>query len=93
MSKMKEKEASYALEKFNNDFEEVRKHIINHINQSLSEVKARYAAEIKEKCLVETAEEGRCRTAVDELLGVINSHLVGLKKGSFVSNQITTEST
>lgn len=65
MSKMKEKEASYALEKFNNDFEEIRKHIVNHINQSLSEVKARYAAEIKEKCLVETAEEGRCRTAVD----------------------------
>lgn len=78
---MKEKELNLALEKFNNDFEEVRKQIINQINLSLSESKAKYLAEIRERCLVETTEEQRVKNGIEELLNLINSHLVGLKKG------------
>lgn len=80
--KMKEKEVAYAVEKFNNDFEEVRKQIVNQINQSLSEMKLRYTTEIRERCMVETSEELKVRTNIDEFLATINSHLSGLKKGT-----------
>ena len=36
MYKTKEKEANYAVDKFNNDFEELRKQIIAHVNASLT---------------------------------------------------------
>lgn len=49
MIKIKEKELNTALDKFNNDFEEIRKQIVNMINQQLTETKARMIAEIKEK--------------------------------------------
>ena len=61
MFKTKEKEANYAIEKFNNDFEELRKQIIAHVNTSLSETKNRYVNEIKERLAVETTEEIRIR--------------------------------
>ena len=83
--KMKEKEVTYAVEKFNNDFEEVRKQIVNQINQSLSEMKLRYTAEIRERCMVETSEELKLRTSIDEFLTIINSHISGLKKGTSIS--------
>ena len=72
-------------EKFNNDFEEVRKQIVNQINQSLSEMKLRYTAEIRERCMVETSEELKLRTSIDEFLTIINSHISGLKKGTSIS--------
>lgn len=65
MIKIKEKEVNYAVEKFGNDFEEVRKQIVNMINQSLSEMKARYTAEIRERCMVETSDELKVRTSID----------------------------
>ena len=40
---MKEKEVTYAVDKFNNDFEEIRKQIINQVNQSLTEMKTRFS--------------------------------------------------
>jgi predicted small metal-binding protein len=65
MFKMKEKEANYALEKFNNDFEELRKQIVDHVNNSLNETKSRFINEIKEKLAVETNEEIRIRKEID----------------------------
>jgi hypothetical protein len=44
-----------SLEKFSNDFEELRKQIVSQVNLSLSETKAKYLAEIRERCLIETA--------------------------------------
>jgi hypothetical protein len=48
----------------------------------LSEFKAKYLAEIRERCLIETGEEQKLKNGIDELLNLINSHLVGLKKGT-----------
>jgi hypothetical protein len=81
MLKMKEKEANYAIDKFNNDFEEIRKQVINQINLALSEMKARFLVEIRERCMIETTEEVKLRASIDDFLTVINNHLSGLKKG------------
>ena len=54
MFKSKEKEANYAIEKFNTDFEELRKTIVHQVNTSLTETKTRFINEIKEKLAVET---------------------------------------
>ena len=61
MFKNKEKEANYALDKFNNDFEEIRKQIVNHVNASLTETKNRFISEIRERLAVETNDEIRIR--------------------------------
>lgn len=93
MLKTKEKEANYALEKFNTDFEELRKTILAHVNFSLNETKNRFVNEIKEKLSVETNEEIRIRKEIDELMNFINTHIAGLKKGTPLLTQITTENT
>lgn len=90
MLKMKEKEANYAIDKFNNDFEEIRKQVINQINLALSEMKARFLVEIRERCMIETTEEVKLRASIDDFLTVINNHLSGLKKGRQVLSQIST---
>ena len=65
MFKTKEKEANFAIQKFNSDFEEIRKTIVSHVNNSLSETKNRFINEIKEKLAVETNEEIRIRKEID----------------------------
>ena len=82
MIKIKEKELNHALDKFSNDFEEFRKQTINQINQQMTELKARFMAEIKERCSTETADETHIKREIDELLEVINGYLAGLKKGN-----------
>jgi hypothetical protein len=37
------------MDKFEKDFEDIRKQIVNVVNQSLLEIKAKYIAGIKEK--------------------------------------------
>lgn len=82
MLKIREKELASALEKFNNDFEEIRKQILNLINQHLTETKARMLAEIKERRSVDMPEETNIKKSIDEMLGRINTNLMGLKQST-----------
>ena len=80
MGKVKERELANALEKFSNDFEDIRKQIINTINQHLTETKARMIADIREKKSAETNEELHIKKEIEEMLNRINTHLMGLKQ-------------
>lgn len=80
MLKIREKELGAALDKFNVDFEEIRKQILNLINQNLTETKARMLAEIKERRSIDSPEESNIKKHIDEMLGRINTNLMGLKQ-------------
>jgi hypothetical protein len=86
MLKIKEKELGSALDKFNNDFEEIRKQILNLINQHLTETKARMLAEIKERRSVDSPDEVNIKKQIDDLLGRINTNLMGLKQSTVSSS-------
>ena len=47
LQKIREKELGAALDKFNHDFEELRKQILALVNQSLNDAKNRFTAEIR----------------------------------------------
>ena len=82
MIKIKEKELNTALDKFNNDFEEIRKQIVNMINQQLTETKARMIAEIKEKKSADTNDEVYLKKQIEDTLNRINTNLMGLRQST-----------
>lgn len=82
MIKIKEKELNTALDKFNNDFEEIRKQIVNMINQQLTETKARMIAEIKEKKSADTNDEIYLKKQIEDTLNRINTNLMGLRQST-----------
>jgi hypothetical protein len=69
------------MDKFEKDFEDIRKQIVNVVNQSLLEIKAKYIAGIKEKRTLETKEELNIKKDMDDILTIIQTNLLGLKKG------------
>lgn len=83
MLKLREKELTNALDKFNNDFEEIRKQILNLINQHLTETKARMLAEIRDRRSVDSPDEVSIKKQIDEMLGRINNNLMGLKQSTY----------
>ena len=85
MLKIREKELGAALDKFNVDFEEIRKQILNLINQNLTETKARMLTEIKERRSMDSPEESNIKKHIDEMLGRINTNLMGLKQSTPLS--------
>ena len=93
MLKNKEKELNNALEKFNYDFEEIRKQIINTVNQQLTETKARMMAEIKEKRSSDSQHETSTKRQIEEHLLIVNNHLMGLKQSTTITIQTSTAST
>lgn len=93
LHKIREKELAAALDKFNKDFEELRKQILALVNQSLNDAKNRFTAEIREKRAAETHEELAIKHDIEELLALIQTNLLGLRKGTPPARQTTIATT
>jgi hypothetical protein len=93
MLKIKEKELNASLDKFNADFEEIRKQIVTLINQHLTETKARMIAEIKERKLADTNDEVYIKKQIEDMLNRINTNLMGLRQSNLPPIQTSTAST